>query len=199
MKQIDFYLDFVSPYAWLAFDRLPATLEGLSWHVVYRPVLLGGLFGARGQGGPADVPGKHAWLMRHTAWQAAQQGTPLQWPAQHPFKPLPLLRLALACRSAALPEGTASRFVCETLFRHVWCSNGAAADDPARLDEQAVKAELRTQTEAAAAHGVFGLPMFAVDGRLFWGLEALPMLRAHLDAPAALDAVWATPDRVAKG
>jgi hypothetical protein len=28
MKHITFYLDFVSPYAWLAFERLPEALEG---------------------------------------------------------------------------------------------------------------------------------------------------------------------------
>ena len=43
MKQITFYLDFVSPYAWLAFERLPDALEGLSYSVAYRPVLLGAL------------------------------------------------------------------------------------------------------------------------------------------------------------
>ena len=214
LPTIDFYLDFVSPYAWLAFDRLPQALQGLSYRVRYRPVLLGALFQARGQGGPADVPAKHAWLMRHTAWLAAQQGTPLQWPAVHPFAPLPLLRLALACRGDAQPEGVANRFVCETLFRHAWCGDGARADDPARLaalaqalplarppEGEAVKAELRAQTAAASARGVFGLPALMLGERLFWGLEALPMLRAQIEggaARAALDALWSLPDRVAK-
>ena len=43
MKRITFYLDVVSPYAWLAFERLPEVLEGLSYSVEYRPVLLGAL------------------------------------------------------------------------------------------------------------------------------------------------------------
>ena len=43
MKHITFYLDIVSPYAWLAFERLPEVLEGLSYSVEYRPVLLGAL------------------------------------------------------------------------------------------------------------------------------------------------------------
>ena len=29
MKHITFYLDFLSPYAWLAFERLPQALQGL--------------------------------------------------------------------------------------------------------------------------------------------------------------------------
>ena len=39
MKRITFYLDFISPYAWLAFERLPEVLEGLTYSVTYQPVL----------------------------------------------------------------------------------------------------------------------------------------------------------------
>ena len=46
MKHITFYLDFVSPYAWLAYERLPDALEGLSYSVAYRPILLGALLTA---------------------------------------------------------------------------------------------------------------------------------------------------------
>ena len=37
------YLDFISPYAWLAFNELPRTLMGLSYSVQYRLVFLGAL------------------------------------------------------------------------------------------------------------------------------------------------------------
>ena len=39
MKRIDCYLDFVSPYAYLAFEQLPRALQGLGYEVVYRPIL----------------------------------------------------------------------------------------------------------------------------------------------------------------
>ena len=58
MKHITFYLDFVSPYAWLAFERLPEALAGLSYSVAYRPVLLGALLQQHANPGPAGiVPG----------------------------------------------------------------------------------------------------------------------------------------------
>ena len=41
MKQITFYLDFISPYAYLAFEELPQALMGLSYCVNYKPVALG--------------------------------------------------------------------------------------------------------------------------------------------------------------
>ena len=40
MKTLTFYLDFISPYAYLAFERLPVALQGLSYAVDYKPVLL---------------------------------------------------------------------------------------------------------------------------------------------------------------
>ena len=42
-------------------------------------------------------------------------------------------------------------------------------------------------TDAAIARGVFGVPTFGCDGRLFWGDDALPMLRAALAGEAFFD------------
>ncbi len=207
MKRIDVYLDFISPYAWLAFEQLPRALEGLSYDVAYRPILFAGLLKHHGQLGPAEIGPKRDWTYRHVLWLARTHGIALDLPAAHPFNPLPLLRLAWACAR----QGTPNRHVCETIFRHVW-QGGAAADDAARLQalaEQlapardaagdAVKNELRAATDAALAAGVFGVPSFVVEGRLFWGLDALPMLRAQLMGDAAIDAVWGAAERVAPG
>ena len=96
MKHITFYLDFVSPYAWLAFERLPQALEGLSYTVEYRPVLLGALLQQQGNPGPAGIAPKRDWTYRHVTWLGHALGVPLHMPARHPFNRLPLLRLALA-------------------------------------------------------------------------------------------------------
>jgi 2-hydroxychromene-2-carboxylate isomerase len=194
MKEITFYLDFVSPYAWLAFERLPQVLEGLSYHLRYRPVLLGALLQKYANPGPAGVPPKREWTYRHATWLGHSLGCGLDMPARHPFNPLPLLRQALACSD----DGTINRFVAGTVLRHVWLG-GHDALDPARLDAliQALaeqlrpdadpKALLRANTDEAAARGVFGVPAFEVDGHLFWGLDSLPMLRACLDGDGWFD------------
>lgn len=199
MKHITFWLDFISPYAYLAFERLPQALQGLSWRVDYRPVLFAGLLKQHGQLGPAEIPPKRDWTYRQVLWQAHTHGIPLQMPAAHPFNPLALLRLALACGSEAaerVAPGTVSRHVAETVFRHVW-RGGADATDAARMDAlkqalnpardpagEAVKAELKANTEAAIGQGLFGVPATAVDDKLFWGFDALPMLRAYLEGDA---------------
>lgn len=192
MKTITFYLDFISPYAYLAFEKLPEALQGLSYAMDYKPVLFAGLLKHHGQLGPAEIRSKRDWTYRQVIWLGHSLGIPLQMPAVHPFNPLPLLRLALASGSQA----TANRYVCEAIFRHVW-RGGADAGDAQRLQTlkqtlspardpagEDVKAELKGNTEEAIARGVFGVPTYAVDDKLFWGLDALPMLRAYLEGDA---------------
>ena len=196
MKHLRFYFDVISPFAYLAFERLPRALEGLSYSVDYEPVLFAGLLQHWGQKGPAEIEPKRAWTFRHVAWQAHRDGIGIQTPAQHPFNPLAVLRLALACA----PEGaTPSRYVCEQVLRHVW-QGGADANDPARLAElkkrlsprldpngEAVKKGLKTSTAHAIARGVFGVPTIELDGRLFWGVDSLDMVAAAMRDNAWFD------------
>ncbi|MGL6109032.1 MAG: DsbA family protein [Rubrivivax sp.] len=196
MKALSFWFDPISPYAYLAFEQLPQALEGCSYVVDYRPVLFAGLLGHWGQKGPAEIEPKRAWTFRQVAWAAHSLGIEIATPAQHPFNPLPLLRLALASAPAA---GLPNRRVVELLMRHVW-RGGADANDPERLRAlheavapqrdpagDGVKAELRAHTEVAIERGIFGVPTIELDGRLFWGLDALPMVRAALLGDAWFD------------
>lgn len=191
MKQIVFHFDFISPYAYLAFEHLPEALQGLSYGVSYRPVLFAGMLKQYGQLGPAEIAPKRDWTYRQVLWLAQNKGIAMQMPAAHPFNPLALLRLAAGCGTAAEP-GSPNRHVCETVFRHVW-QGGADAVDTQRLAALAAelapqlvmgaeeaREQLRKNTEEAIAKGVFGVPAFEVDGRIFWGLDALPMLRDYL-------------------
>lgn len=208
MKTIYFYLDFISPYAWLGFDALPRTLEGISHRVVHKPVLFAAMLKHHGQLGPAEIPAKRDWTYRQVLWLARQQGTPLQLPTMHPFNPLGLLRLATACDA----DGEPNRFVCEKIFRHVWCTGWDAAD-PERLSaltaelvpaqdpaSAQVKQALQNHSQEAMALGVFGVPTWVVDGRVFWGQDALPMLRAYLQGDPWFDGPdWQAPTRCGVG
>ncbi len=213
MTSIVCYLDFISPYAYLAFERLPEALRGISYSIRYKPLLFASLLKHHGQLGPAEIPAKRDWTYRQVMWLAEQQKTPLQMPLSHPFNPLSLLRLAVACDEA----GTPNRYVCETIFRHVWTGAGEASDAArlATLSDQLapvqdvasgrVKEQLKAHTTEALALGVFGVPAFVVDGKVFWGLDSLPMLRDYLlggsgfgrsawdDAPAVKIGIARTP------
>lgn len=189
MRRVDWYFDFVSPYAYLCLhrlDELPSDVE-----INYRPVLFAGLLAHWGQKGPAEIVPKRRYTYRSTHWQAKLQGVPFRYPAAHPFNPLPHLRLAIAagCGAPAVRR----------IFEAVW-TGGRDATDPAafaalakelgvdepRLSAPEVKDALRKSTEEAAARGVFGVPSFVVDGEVFWGADSVDFLNAFLADPAVL-------------
>jgi 2-hydroxychromene-2-carboxylate isomerase len=209
MKTITCYIDFISPYAYLAFEVLPKALaDSPSYQVVYKPVLFAALLKHHGQLGPAEIAGKREWTYRQVLWQAKAHGVAMDMPHAHPFNPLSLLRLSVACD----PQGTPNRYVCETIFRHVW-QGGAVADDAQRLaqltqqlqplrspDSEEVKAQLKTHTDEAVAAGVFGVPTFGVDDKLFWGLDALPMMQQYLNDDPWFDTErWQSVEKIPQG
>ncbi len=213
MKQITCYLDFISPYAYLAFEALPKALMGQSYAMVYKPVLFAGMLKHYGQLGPAEIVPKRVWTYQQVLWLGRQLKVPLDLPSHHPFNPLALLRLACACSGdAALPDGMPNRWVCESIFRHVW-QGGLNAEDPVRLltlaeslqpqhdpQDEKVKRLLQENTREAIEHQVFGVPSFCVDEKLFWGQDALPMLRAYLAGdPWFASTEWETAGRVLIG
>lgn len=197
MKHIDFWLDPISPYAYLAFERLPEAFAGLSYSVAYRPIVFGALLKHYEHKGPAEIEPKRAWTFRQIHWLAHRAGIALDTPARHPFNPIALSRLAWA---TAVEGATPNRFVCETIFRHVWIG-GADAEDPVRLaalhEELAprldpgsdeVKQRLRDASDAAIAAALFGVPTLGIDDKRFWGYDALDMAAAFIRGDPWFDA-----------
>ena len=183
----DWYFDFVSPFAYLQSEQLGSLGPGVA--VRYRPVLFAGLLGAHGQKGPAEIPAKRTFTYRYCIWRAKELGIGFRFPPEHPFNPLPLLRLAIACDST--PDAV------HRIFRFVWC-DGRLPDLPiewaeliaelgvhdadARIASAEVKDELRRNTDEAIARGVFGVPTLAIGSELFWGSDATAMAAGYVAA-----------------
>ncbi|HZQ61493.1 MAG TPA: 2-hydroxychromene-2-carboxylate isomerase [Casimicrobiaceae bacterium] len=192
MPSVDWYFDFISPFAYLQSERL-GTL-GPNVRVRYRPILFAALLDANGHKGPAEIPAKRAFTYRFCVWQAKALGIAFKFPHEHPFNPLPLLRLALACD--ATPDAV------HRIFRFVW-RDGRLPDLPiewaelidelgvpdadARIASGDVKEALRRNTDEAIARGVFGVPTLAIGGELFWGADATAMARDYLAAGCHYD------------
>jgi 2-hydroxychromene-2-carboxylate isomerase len=187
MRTIRWYFDFVSPFSYIALQRLPE----IAAEIEYRPVLFAGLLAHWGQKGPAELAPKRLWTYRYCQWQADALGIPLRFPAQHPFNPLHHLRLAIA--AGATPQAV------RRIFELLWTTGADAADPvafdalcrelkvaPGALAAPAVKDALRTNTEEAVRRSVFGVPTFEVDGALFWGADGVDFLKAFLEDPAIL-------------
>jgi 2-hydroxychromene-2-carboxylate isomerase len=180
MVAADWYFDFISPFSYLASERLALLAPAI--RVRYKPVLFAALLDANGQKGPAEIAAKRAFTYRFVVWQARRWGIPVKFPHVHPFNPLPLLRLAIACDCR--PDAV------QRIFRFVW-RDGRLPDLPiewaelahdlgvpdaaARIGDPEVKEELRRNTDEAIARGVFGVPTLAIGETLFFGADAMDM------------------------
>jgi 2-hydroxychromene-2-carboxylate isomerase len=174
----DWYFDFVSPFAYLQSEQLASLGPRVS--IRYRPVLFAGLLNANGQKGPAEIAAKRAFTYRFCLWRAKALGVPLRFPPEHPFNPLPLLRLAIACDSTA--------DAVHGIFRFVW-RDGRLPDLPIEWAElatmlgvQDAEAKIRSNTDQAIARGVFGVPTLAIGDELFWGADATGMAADYVAA-----------------
>jgi 2-hydroxychromene-2-carboxylate isomerase len=181
--------DVISPFAYLAFPRLPELAQYAQLEVV--PVLLAALLEHFGQLGPAEIAPKRRFTYRFSLWRARRLGVPMHFPPAHPFNPLAALRLIIAAGSDRRAAGT----VLDAVFR-----DGRDVSDPAvigelaqvlgvsdpqaALSDPAVKQRLRDNTSWAASRGVFGVPTLLIGDELFWGHDAIDMALDYLRRPA---------------
>jgi 2-hydroxychromene-2-carboxylate isomerase len=189
---IVFYFDYLSPNAYLAWQRLPGIARHYGRKLDAVPVLFPALLEAHGQLGPAEVEPKLDWMIRNNLRKAAALGVLLNAPVVHPFNPLLLLRVTHAAATAE--ERTR---LTAALLRAVWvdrvdpqdpvaCTaylDGAGFDGTALVEASGsppVKDALRAATTRALAQGVFGVPSFVVDKEVFWGYDDLPQLEQFL-------------------
>ncbi len=190
--RLDWYFDFISPFAYLQWRRLRRDHPEVALNP--KPLLFAAILNHVGQLGPAEIPQKRRHTYRIVLWQARAAGIPLHFPPAHPFNPLPALRLCLAApdRMQAI----------DGIFAHIW-EHGRLADsiealadvaaslgidDPAAIARDEVKRELLANGEEAMALGVFGVPTLRVRDELFWGNDATELALAFARDPGTLDA-----------
>jgi 2-hydroxychromene-2-carboxylate isomerase len=193
-KTVEFFFDFGSPTSYLAWTQLPKLAAAAGAQIVWRPMLLGGVFKATGNASPVMVPAKGRWMNQDMARWARRYGVPLAMNPHFPINTLTLMRGAtgLQMRQPADFE----RYV-DTVFRAMWeapCNMGDAAVlaqvlQRAGFDAEAllalagdpeVKARLVATTEEAVARGVFGAPTMFVGEQMFFGQDRLDFVRDAL-------------------
>jgi 2-hydroxychromene-2-carboxylate isomerase len=186
-----FYYDLMSPYAYLAAERVERVLpEPPRW----QPVLLGGLF---------KLTGRSSWAlgdyerrrrgMAEIERRAHDYGMPpLRWPDPWPSTSLRAMRAAIHARRAGRERDFAAAAFAEAFAeghdlaepRHVLAAAERAGLDPRDVEsaiaDADVKDELRVVTDEAHARGVFGVPTVAVGDELFWGDDRLEEAGAAL-------------------
>ena len=190
-EQPVFYYDLMSPYAYLAAERIDGVLpQQARW----QPVLLGGLF---------KLTGRSSWALgdyerrRRGMAEIERRGhlygaPPLRWPDPWPSSSLHAMRAAVYARQAGREREFASAAYTVAFaqghdlaeLRHVLAAAEMAGLDRAGVEtaiaEPPIKDELRAATDAAHARGVFGVPTVAVGDELFWGDDRLEEAAAAL-------------------
>lgn len=179
-----FYYDLMSPYAYLAAERVDRVLpEPARW----QPVLLGGLFKLTGRSswalGDYERRGRGIAEIERRAHDYGMP--PLRWPDPWPSSSLHAMRVAIHARRAGRErEFAAATFAVAFAeghdlaeLSHVLAAAERAGLDPAEaesaIEQPDVKDELRAVTDEAHARGVFGVPTVAAGDELFWGDDRL--------------------------
>lgn len=183
---VDWYFDVISPFAYLAAERLQEVERVAQVRCV--PVLFAALLERWGTKGPAEVEPKRRFTYRYACWAAARRGIAFKAPPAHPFNPIRLLRLSVATGAGIEAVQEVFRFVWRDGLTsddaHAWnelATRVGVADADAVIAAPAVKAQLKANGEQATARGVFGVPTFVTaDGELFWGEDATDMLLDYL-------------------
>ena len=192
-KPLRFWVDFASPYAWLAFDEVYRLAEAAGRSVELEPVLLWAVLKAQGLAPPMEHAAKRAYMMADMRRSAAYLGLPLVLP--EPFM-ISTHAAARLCRGLAL-RGGAMRPLARALFEarfvqgrdlsqgevlvQIGADHGLTPEAVAELTAlPEARAALVAANERAAAQGIFGLPFLELEGEGFFGADRLPQLRWRL-------------------
>ena len=195
-KSVDFYYDYGSPTAYLAFTQIEAICARQGATLNYKPMVLGAVFKATGNSSPVTIPAKAKFMLADLARWARHWGVPLQFNPNFPINTVDLMKAACGVQMRQ-PERFAD--FNRAMFQALWVDAlnlnlpavrdevlSKAGFDPveiaALMADADVKAASRANTDEAIARGAFGAPTFIVGKQLFWGQDRLFMVEASLAA-----------------
>lgn len=195
-KTVEFYFDVGSPTSYLAYTQLHKICDETGSTLIFRPMLLGGVFKATGNASPNEVPAKARYSVSDLERFAKRYNAPLVFNPYFPINTLNLMRAIVAVQRLQ-PE----RFIefLELTFKAMWIDARNLNDpgvlsttleeggfDPAQVfgwvNDPQVKETLKAETEAAVARGIFGAPSMFVGDDLFFGQDRVDFVREALTA-----------------
>jgi 2-hydroxychromene-2-carboxylate isomerase len=192
-KTVEFYFDVGSPTAYLAHKRLQQLQAQYGCTILYRPILLGGLFKATGNSPPISVPAKGRYMMADDLPRyAALYDVPLNHNSHFPINTLNLMRGAVA----AINTDYFASYI-DAVFNAIWVDGKNMGDVDvvtevlgsaelnvsvilASTQDPDVKAALIQNTAAAVQRGLFGAPTMFVKGEMFFGQDRLQFVESAI-------------------
>lgn len=188
-EAIEFFYDFGSPNAYLAYKLLPGIAEETGATIALKPCLLGGIFKATNNQSPfvayAQVKGKLAYEQLEMARFIKKHGISFAYNPNFPVNTLLIMRGAMVAQRDGFLEPYTN-----AVFDFMW-KDPRKMDDPeivkaalteagfdgsgilAATQDPDIKAALIDQTNTAVERGVFGMPTFFVGDEMFFGKDRL--------------------------
>ena len=183
-KSIDFYFDFISPYSYLAYQKLKTLNKDNFFKIVYKPILLGGLHNLGGITAPAFNVRKMKNMKDDCKLIADKNKIQFQWNENFPINSLYLMRGYLV-----INENLKKKFF-EVCFDYYWKENIDISNEKnvirildtcsinkinffKDIENNNVKDELKKLTNLAFEKDIFGAPTFIVNNKIFWGQDRL--------------------------
>jgi 2-hydroxychromene-2-carboxylate isomerase len=199
---IEFFFDCSSPWTYLAFSQIESLAEEFGARLVWRPILVGGIFNTINPSVYASrdnpVPAKQAYMRKDLADWARHAGLEIRFPPRvFPVNSVKAMRGCLWLES----EGKLVPFA-RAVFEAYWgrdldiSQDGVLSELCQRLGidaahffagiaEPRIKDQLRANTEELMRRGGFGTPTLFLDGDdIYFGNDRLPLLRAALQRRA---------------
>jgi len=183
-KSIEFYFDFISPYSYLAYQKLKTLNKDNFFKIVYKPILLGGLHNLGGITAPAFNVRKMKNMKDDCKLIADKNKIQFQWNENFPINSLYLMRGYLV-----IDENLKKKFF-EVCFDYYWKENIDISNKKnvikildtcsinkinffKDIENNKVKDKLKKLTNLAFEKDIFGAPTFIVNNKIFWGQDRL--------------------------
>jgi len=180
-KEIDFYFDFISPYSYLAHQKIKS-IKSVNFR--YKPVLVGGLHNLQGITAPAFIKAKLKHMISDCDLIAKKDKTNFIWNSKFPINSLYIMRGYLFINNEV------KNLYLNKMFDANWKDNLDTSNEEILkailenckinsndffngIKDPKIKDELKTVTLEAHDKEIFGAPTFVVNNKIFWGQDRL--------------------------
>lgn len=196
-RQIDFYLDFTSPYAYLASTQIEVLAAQFDYSVVWRPFLIGATFKLTGRKALIQHPLVWEYSLHDVQRTARQLGQAFNFPVKLPILSVKAGRLFYYFQDRDANQIVAKKFASAAflaffveqrditdnrVLAEITAQFGLTEEQLTEIVKSAeMKERFKVEVDAALERKVFGAPMFIVNNEMFWGVDKLGQLANWLE------------------
>jgi len=180
-KKIDFYFDFISPYSYLAYVKIK---KQKNINFDYKPVLVGGLHNLQSITAPAFIKSKLNHMISDCDLISKKDSSDFVWNSKFPINSLIIMRGYLFINNEN------KDLYLNVMFDAYWKDNLDISNEEViksllkkckiksdiffvGINDSQIKEKLKNLTQAAHDKGIFGVPTFVVNNKIFWGQDRL--------------------------